>query len=290
MDRLFAIFQYLLPHHALSRLVGFAAALERPAGLKNALVRRFIAHFGVDMNEAREPDPRAYVSFNEFFTRPLRPGSRPLAEADLLCPVDGTLSQFGAIEDGRIVQAKGHRFSAAELLGDSDRAAAFDGGAFATLYLAPRDYHRVHMPLGGRLLDTTYIPGRLFSVNPGTVRCIPRLFARNERLVCRFETAVGTVAVILVGAMIVAGIQTVWAGRVCPTRQRRVSARDYSAAPAPVALERGEEMGRFLLGSTVVVVLPDAALRWDTSLVPGARVRMGQALGCFGPAAKGVDG
>lgn len=284
MDKLFIIFQYLVPQHLLSRCTGWLAELEHPAWLKNWVVGRFIAHFGVNMSEAAEPDHKRYASFNAFFTRPLRAGARPIAAADLVCPADGAISQLGAIQGGRIFQAKGQDFSAVELLGgDPVWAARFADGQFATIYLSPRDYHRVHMPLDGRLLATTYVPGDLFSVNAVTASNVERLFARNERLVCYFDTAVGPMAMILVGAMVVAGIETVWSGQVAPP-PKTPSTQDFSELPAPVTLARGEEMGRFKLGSTVILLFPQNAIQWDPRYAAGTPTVLGEPLAAAGSA------
>ena len=281
MDKIFIYLQHILPQHLLSRCVGWLARLEHPAWLKNWLVHVFIRHFGVNMAEAADPDPTSYPSFNAFFTRPLREGARPLAEADILCPADGAISQLGAIEGGRIFQAKGQSFSAWELLGgDTERAPLFDGGRFATIYLSPRDYHRVHMPLAGRLTASRYIPGDLYSVNQVTAENVPRLFARNERLVCHFDTEAGPMAMVLVGAMIVAGIETVWAGQVAPPPDKPVEV-DYLKLPAAVALEKGAEMGRFMLGSTVILLFPRDSVSWDEAYGAGVATRLGEKLGDF---------
>ncbi|MDX1733160.1 MAG: archaetidylserine decarboxylase [Halioglobus sp.] len=238
-------------------------------------------YFKVAMAEAREPDCTRYGSFNAFFTRALRDGARPLAEADIVCPADGAVSQLGAMANGLLLQAKGRYFSVQDLLGgDAERAAQFDGGQFATIYLSPRDYHRVHMPVGGTLSATHYVPGDLFSVNAVTADNVDRLFARNERLVCFFDTARGPMAMVLVGAMIVAGIETVWSGRVAPP-PRQVVTCDYQATPAPVELSRGEEMGRFCLGSTVILLFPAGMMRWDDTYAAGSSTRMGEALGSY---------
>ena len=275
VDTAFVALQYLLPHHLLSRAVGRVAACRWP-WVRMPLIRAFVHIFGVDLNEAREPDPRAYASFNDFFTRPLRADTRPLAPDGILCPADGTLSQAGRIRGSDLFQAKGHHYSLLELLGDDpELASRFINGCFATIYLAPRDYHRVHMPLDGRLRCRSYVPGRLFSVNNTTTRRVPRLFARNERVVAVFDTAAGPMAVILVGAMIVAGIETVFAGRITPL-PRRVQHHRPDAAPD---LRAGDELGRFLLGSTVIVLLPEDTTRWHAGLQAGEPVRMGQALG-----------
>lgn len=279
MDRIFIAFQFLVPQHLLSRCTGVLAELRHPIWLKNWLIRQFIRAFGVDMTEAAEPDYTRFSSFNEFFTRPLREGARPLATADILCPADGAISQSGAITEGLLFQAKGRYFSAEELLGgDEARAVQFNGGQFATIYLSPKDYHRVHMPVAGRLTASCYIPGQLFSVNGVTADNVDRLFARNERLVCYFETERGPMAMILVGAMIVAGIETVWSGRVAPP-PRNPATVDYVNLPEPVELAQGDEMGRFMLGSTVILLFPEGVMAFDERYVAGSLTRMGENLG-----------
>lgn len=279
MDKLFILFQHLVPQHLLSRLTGALAELRHPLWLKNWVIGQFIRAFGVDMNEAAEPDYTRYVCFNDFFTRPLREGARPLAAADVLCPADGAISQLGEISNGLLFQAKGRYFSTEELLGgDVARAAQFNGGQFATIYLSPKDYHRVHMPVAGRLTATCYIPGQLFSVNGVTADNVDRLFARNERLVCYFETAFGPMGLILVGAMVVAGIETVWAGQVAPPPRQPVIV-DYDNLPESVALAQGAEMGRFLLGSTVILLFPAGVVAFDERYVAGVATRMGAGLG-----------
>jgi len=280
LDTLFIALQHLLPQHLLSRLVGAMARARAPAALVHWVIRRFIAHFKVDMSEAAASYPEDYASFNAFFTRPLAPGARPLDPdpAAVSCPADGAISQIGHIHGGRILQAKGRGYSVTALLGgDSDRAQQYTNGRFATIYLSPRDYHRVHMPLAGRLLATRYVPGDLFSVNRVTAERVDHLFARNERLVCHFETAAGPMAVVLVGAMIVAGIETVWSGQEAPVR-RAIRDHDYSNPPAPVALERGAELGRFLLGSTVILLFGDQQLEWRQELRAGSPTRMGESM------------
>jgi len=235
----------------------------------------------VDLAEAQDSDAADYPSFNAFFTRPLKPGVRPLADSDLVCPVDGVVSQCGAIHGDRVFQAKGRDFSLDELLGgDTARSSTFKNGMFATMYLSPRDYHRVHMPAAGRLTATCYVPGRLFSVNAVTSGGVNRLFARNERLVCYFEGPQGPFAMVLVGAMIVAGIETVWSGQVAPPPRRAVS-MDYAALPESVSLDRGDEMGRFLLGSTVILLFPPAAAVFRGAFTPGAQTRIGDAMADF---------
>lgn len=283
MESLFIIFQHIVPQQLLSRCSGWLARCRSPAWLVRWCIRRFIRHFGVDMEEAAEPDPARYASFNAFFTRPLREGARPLARADIVCPADGVVSQLGEIRGGRIFQAKGRHYTTRELLGgDPARSELFEGGRFATIYLSPRDYHRVHMPVAGRLTATRYIPGKLFSVNAVTAARVERLFARNERLVCHFDTAAGPMALILVGAMVVAGIETVWSGQAAPPPRQPVF-RDYLQPPAAVALARGEEMGRFLLGSTVILLFPRDAVAWAEDYGAGSPTRMGEALGTFLP-------
>lgn len=280
MQLLFIIVQYLIPQHALSRLVAKIADCQVP-WVKNTFIEWFHRRYQVDMSEALESDPTLYPSFNAFFTRALKPDARPLEGGDetVVSPADGAISQMGTITDGRILQAKGQTFSTLELLGgDSLLAQRFDGGSFATIYLAPRDYHRVHMPVAGTLRQMTYVPGQLFSVNQTTAANVPRLFARNERLICLFDTDCGPVAVVMVGAMIVAGIETTWAGQVAPP-PRSVATLRYGELLAPVHLGRGEELGRFKLGSTVILLFARDALRWSGHLGPGSVLRMGRAIG-----------
>lgn len=282
VDRLRTVPQYLYPQRLLSGWAYRLTRVRRP-WLKDLLIRAFIRHFGVDMGEAAEPDPAAYPDFNTFFTRPLRTGARPLAEGAqaLCCPVDGGVSQVGRIDGDDVFQAKGRRYSLTELLGgEPDRAGPFRDGRFATLYLAPRDYHRVHMPLGGRLFETVHVPGRLFSVSPLTTRVIPRLFARNERMACLFDTAAGPMALVLIGAINVSSMETVWAGTVTPPYAAEIRTRRYpQTGPEAVTLEKGAEMGRFNMGSTVIVLFGRDRVRWDPAVRPDARVRMGQRLG-----------
>ncbi len=275
-DRLAVLPQYLMPRRALTQLAGRLAGAEL-GGLTQAAIRRFVARYGVDMSEAANPDIAGYASFNDFFTRALRPGARPLAAADYLCPVDGAISQFGAIERGQIFQAKGHHYGARALLaGDEQLAAEFEDGQFATLYLSPRDYHRIHMPCAGRLTQMIHVPGELFSVNPATARGVPGLFARNERVVCVFEGEFGPFVMVLVGATIVGSMATVWHGVVNPPRRPDIVKRGY--AEGEVVLEKGAEMGRFLLGSTVVMLFPQDVLRFGSDWAPGGPVRMGEPM------------
>lgn len=277
-DRLFILFQYLLPHHLLSRLAGCLANCTWP-WVKNPFITWFVKRYQVDMSQALEENPTAYRSFNDFFTRALKPDARPLDQTpgSILCPADGAISQLGKIEHGRIFQAKGHSFSVQELLGGNpELAAPFQGGEFATVYLSPRDYHRVHMPLGGTLKEMIYVPGKLFSVNQTTAENVPELFARNERVVCLFDTEAGPMAVVLVGAMIVASVETVWAGLVAPPSRVLRSTAYGQAAPS---LEKGDEMGRFKLGSTAIVLFGPDAMRWSESLKAGDSVEMGQLMG-----------
>ena len=279
MESLFILFQHIVPQHLLSRLTGWLAELRHPIWLKNTVIEQFVKYFEVDMEEAEQPDPRAYANFNEFFTRSLREDARPLADADIVCPADGAISQIGAIDEGRIFQAKGQYFSTRELLGgDEERAALFEDGNFTTIYLSPRDYHRVHMPVAGQLTATSYIPGKLFSVNAVTAENVERLFARNERLVCYFDTEFGPMAMILVGAMIVAGIETVWSGQVAPPTRAPVI-HDFDKLPEAVSLDKGTEMGRFKLGSTVILLFPKDSMTWDERYVAGTTTRLGEQLG-----------
>jgi phosphatidylserine decarboxylase len=276
-DRLAVLPQYLLPKQALTVLAGKLAGAE--AGrLTTSVIRWFVGRYAVNMSEAANPDIASYKSFNEFFTRPLREGARPLAEADFLCPVDGAISQFGAIERDQIFQAKGHHYSTTALVGgDRELAANFADGSFATLYLSPRDYHRIHMPCDGRLTRMIYVPGALFSVNPTTARGVPGLFARNERVVCVFESAFGPFVLTLVGATIVGSMATVWHGLINPPRPGVL--REWRYDDQQIMLKKGEEMGRFLLGSTVVMLFPKKTLSFNPDWTPTRAIRMGEAMG-----------
>jgi phosphatidylserine decarboxylase len=270
--------QYLLPHRFLSRLVLWGTRWTF-APWKNFLIEKIVRSYDVDLAEADNGDIASYVHFNAFFTRSLKAGARPQAAgADaILCPADGRVSQSGAIEAGRLLQAKGQTFTAAELLGDEAAATAYADGSFLTVYLSPRDYHRVHMPLAGELVETVHIPGRIFSVAPFAVAAIPRVFARNERLICHFRSAHGPFAVVLVGAMLVSGIETVWRGVEVPPYASRITRRDWRGHG--IRLARGAEMGRFNMGSTAIVLLPPTVGRFDVDLVPEQVVRVGGLVG-----------
>ena len=279
-DRLAVLPQFLLPKQALTAFAG-RVAQWRGGAMTTTIIRWFVGRYGVDMAEAANSNPESYATFNEFFTRALAPGVRPLAPAALVCPVDGAISQFGAIAGERIFQAKGHDYTAGALVGgDAALAARLRDGHFATLYLSPKDYHRIHMPCTGRLQRMIHVPGALFSVNPTTARGVPGLFARNERVVCVFDAADGTPFVlVLVGATIVGSMATVWHGVVNPPRPG--SLREWNYAGRDIVLQQGQEMGRFLLGSTVVLLFPRgpvAPLRFNPAWAPGGSVRMGQAM------------
>lgn len=279
-QRLFIFCQYVLPHHTLSRLLGRLAECQAP-WFKNRLIAWFIKRYQVNMSEALREEPTAYQHFNDFFTRALKADARPLDQSAhaVLSPADGAISQLGAIEHGRIFQAKGHSFSLLELLGgDAQHAAPFMGGSFATVYLSPKDYHRVHMPLTGTLREMIYIPGRLFSVNQTTAENVPELFARNERVACIFDTERGPMAIVLVGAMIVASIETVWAGMITPPL-RQLRRFDYTdSSRQAITLEKGAEMGRFKLGSTAILLFADNHVSWEQALSEGSPVQMGQRI------------
>jgi phosphatidylserine decarboxylase len=280
--RLDVLHQYALPKRALTHFAGFVAS--RRSGARTArLIRWFVRKYGVDMSEAADPDVAHYASFNAFFTRALKPGARPLAAADMVCPVDGAISQLGVIDHDQILQAKGHRYTTTALVGgDAALAAQFEHGHFATLYLSPKDYHRIHMPCDGRLLRMIHVPGDLFSVNPTTARGVPGLFARNERVVCVFETAHGPLVLALVGATIVGSMATVWHGVVNPPRVAQL--REWRYDDQDLRLKQGDEMGRFLLGSTVVMLFPRGPLRFNPAWAPGRPVRLGEAMAELAPA------
>ena len=276
-DRLAVLPQYLLPKGALTNFAGRIAGAKGGA-MTTRLIRWFVGRYNVNMDEALDPDIAHYASFNDFVTRALRPDARPLAKADYVCPVDGRISQFGSIDKDQIFQAKGHNFSTTALVGgDAALAAQFEHGSFANLYLSPRDYHRIHMPCDGRLTRMIYVPGELFSVNPTTARGIPGLFARNERVVCVFDTANGPFVMTLVGATIVGSMATVWHGVVNPPRTGQV--RDWSYANDNVVLKQGEELGRFLLGSTVVMLFPKDTVQFNAGWQPAGPVQLGEVMG-----------
>jgi phosphatidylserine decarboxylase len=275
-NRLAVAPQYLLPKRLLTQFAGMVADM-RGGPLTRALIRKFVAHYKVNMEEAADPRIESYPTFNQFFTRALRPGARPISDAALVCPVDAAISQFGPIEHDQIFQAKGHSYSTRALVGgDQALAHQFDHGHFATLYLAPKDYHRIHMPCEGRLRRMIYVPGDLFSVNPLTARHVPSLFARNERVVCVFDTPYGPFVNVLVGATIVGSIATVWHGVVNPPRTRHI--REWRYDDENVVLAKGAEMGRFLLGSTVVMLFPKNVVAFHADWEPTRPVRLGEAM------------
>ena len=268
---------HVLPHRLLSSLARRLAYSDHPR-LRAWLIDTVTRRFGVDMAEAAQSDPASYPTFNAFFTRALKPGVR-VADPDpraLVMPADGRISQCGPIEQGRIFQAKGQSFTAAELLGNAEAAKPYQDGLFATIYLSPKDYHRVHMPWTGKLLSTTHVPGRLFSVGPAAVQHVPRLFARNERLACHFETDFGPMAVVMVGAMLVSGVETTWSGEEIPAYGHRIVSRDWRAED--ITIERFEEMARFNYGSTVIVLVPGGLATLAPGLQGESPVRLGQRL------------
>jgi phosphatidylserine decarboxylase len=279
-DRLFAAFQYVIPKRALSRIIYSVMRAESPL-VKRTLIKSFLSGYRVNMAEAVQSDPLAYRSFNEFFTRPLRPGARTIAPGGdvIVSPVDGTVSQAGPLHGDAIIQAKGIQYSALELLaGDAQATQSYRNGNFTCIYLAPYNYHRIHMPFGGRLLKTVYVPGELFSVNAATARAVPRVFARNERVICEFDTALGRMAVILVGALFVGSMETVYAGEINPPPRRQKRAIAISKGLGQT-LTKGAELGRFNMGSTVVLLFQERKVRWEEFLQPLATVQMGRAIG-----------
>lgn len=278
LDKLKILLQYLVPQHALTRLVGKAAEC-RTIWFKNIFINWFIRRYKVDMQEAAQPDPTAYACFNDFFTRALKAGARPIAKqaGAIISPADGFISQLGQINEQKIFQAKGHTFDLVQLLGgDAQRAAPFQNGQFATIYLSPKDYHRVHIPFAGHLQEMVYIPGKLFSVNPLTTQNVNNLFARNERVACIFNTDIGKMALVFVGAMIVGSVETTWAGIVAPHQPRQIKTFNYQE---PINLAMGEEAGRFRLGSTTIILFESNKMLWDKNLVPDQSVKMGQVIG-----------
>lgn len=277
-DRLKVLLQHLLPKQHLTTFAGRVAGAQA-GSMTTRLIRWFVGRYGVDMNEAEDADIASYKSFNDFFTRPLRAGARPLTTADFVCPVDGAISQFGAIDDHHMLQAKGHRFTTTELVGgDAALAAEFRHGGFANLYLSPKDYHRLHMPCDGRLTRMIYVPGALFSVNPATARGVPNLFARNERVVCVFTSSEhGPFAMVLVGATIVGSMATMWHGLVNPRRTGKVC--EWAYEDQAIVLKKGEEMGRFLLGSTIIMLFRKEAIAFNADWAPERPVRLGERMG-----------
>lgn len=276
-DRLTVLLQHMLPKQRLTILAGRIAA-ARGGAMTTRLIRWFVDKYGVDMSEAADADIRSYTRFNDFFTRPLKAGLRPIADADFVCPVDGAISQFGAIDDHHMLQAKGHRFTTTQLVGgDAALAARFRHGSFANLYLSPRDYHRLHMPCDGRLMRMIHVPGTLFSVNPVTARGVPNLFARNERVVCVFESAThGPFVMVLVGATIVGSMATIWHGVVNAKRTKVISEWHYG--DEDIRLAQGEEMGRFLLGSTIIMLFQKDRITFNESWAPERKVRLGEPM------------
>ena len=277
-DRLQVLLQYLLPKQRLTTFAGRIAG-ARGGLMTSRLIRWFVGKYGVDMSEAENPDVGSYKSFNDFFTRPLKAGVRPLADAGFVCPVDGAISHYGDIDDHHIMQAKGHRFTTTELIGGNKALAArFRHGSFANLYLSPKDYHRLHMPCDGNLTRMIYVPGALFSVNPVTARGVPNLFARNERVVCLSESPeIGSFVMVLVGATIVGSMATVWHGVVNPRRTGKMT--EWTYTDQAVALEKGEEMGRFLLGSTIVMLFRQSTIAFNADWAPKRPVRFGELMG-----------
>jgi len=275
-DRFAVLAQYLIPKQAITLLAGRVARAQGGA-MTTRIIEWFVRRYGVNMSEAAHADLASYATFNDFFTRALKHGARPLARADLICPVDGAISQFGPMQKDQIFQAKGHHFSSTALVGgDAELAARFDDGSFATLYLSPKDYHRIHMPCDGRLSRMIYVPGDLFSVNPTTARGVPGLFARNERVVCVFESNRGPFVLVLVGATIVGSMATVWHGVVNAERSGKI--REWRYDDKPVGLKKGQEMGRFLLGSTVVMLFPKGPLKFNPAWAPEGAIKFGEAM------------
>ncbi len=279
-QKLFILLQYVVPQHLVSRIAGMLTDSPIP-WLKNYLINKAIKTFKVNMKEAEEPNPRYYASFNDFFTRALAQGARPIdSEAgSVVSPADGQISEMGEIKQGQLLQAKGKSFSLSQLLGDdAELTKAFSGGSFMTVYLSPKDYHRVHMPAAGTLKSMTYVPGALFSVNQTTSEQVDGLFARNERVICSFDTEIGPMVVILVGAMIVGSIETTWAGQISPPK-RQLTHVNYQQPIAPIRFEKGDEMGRFKMGSTAIILFGKDVVEWDSNLDASSDVTMGMKVG-----------
>lgn len=280
LDKLFVLSQYVTPQRTVSQLAGRLADSTGSPALKNRVIKWFIGRYGVNMSEAAESDPTVYPSFNAFFTRELKPGARTITPGEdvFVSPVDGAISQLGQVSNDRVFQAKGQSFGLTELLGGDDASAEpFREGEFSTIYLSPKDYHRIHMPMAGTLREMVYVPGNLFSVNPVTAENVPNLFARNERVVCIFDTEAGPMAMVLVGAMIVGSMETTWAGVIAPN-PAKLTRWNYQDDPA-IKFEKGDEMGRFRLGSTVVLVMPKGTVTWNAEQIAGKTVQMGEAFG-----------
>lgn len=279
-QRLFILAQYIIPQHLLSRLIGYLADCQW-SYVKNKLISCFIKHYKVDMSQAIYESYYEYKNFNDFFTRALKEGSRPIdiAENIIISPADGAVSQIGTIQEGRVLQAKGHDYSIIDLLGgNTDRAKPFISGHFATIYLSPSDYHRVHMPITGTLREMIYVPGQLFSVNQTTAENVSNLFARNERVICIFDTVIGQMAIVLVGAMIVASIETVWAGLVTPLKRTLKTTYYDASARKPIILQKGAELGRFKLGSTVIIAFEPNKILWQDNIQATKPLHMGQTI------------
>ena len=280
LEKLSGYVQYLYPTHLLSTCVFYLTRVRfRP--FKELLIRWFVKRYGVDLHIAATSDLRAYENFNAFFTRTLVAGARPVAIGSIVSPADGVISQIGSVEDGCLIQAKGKTYTLCSLLGENlEHCRSLNDARFVTIYLSPKDYHRVHMPLAGRLREMSYLPGRLFSVSPVTTRVIPKLFARNERVVSLFESELGPMAIVMVGAMLVGSIETVWGGTLTPPHGRQKQDWQFgNSKHPPIELAQGEEMGRFNMGSTVILLLPKQHVRWRSKLNEGTQVKMGQALG-----------
>lgn len=281
IQKLFIGSQYILPQHLLSRMVAVLADTKSET-IKNFLIGRFVHQFEVDMSEAEEPDFKKYSTFNDFFTRAIKLDLRPIDQDTntIVSPADGAISEIGDIKLHSIMQAKNHNYTLDNLLAYDDSAELFANGKFATIYLSPRDYHRLHMPVAGQLIKSVYVPGDLFSVNNTTAENVPNLFARNERLYCLFETENGPMGIVLVGAMIVAAIETVWAGRVTP-RNKNINTIEYNKLSEKISFEKGEEFARFCLGSTAIVLLPEDKADWLDDLEKSDKVQMGQTIASY---------
>lgn len=273
--------QYCLPQHCFSRLFGKLLSSKRP-GLKNRLIRKFITHYNVNMDEVANPNLDAYPSFNDFFIRTLKKGARPLVGAPeaIASPVDGTIAQIGTANKDQLIQAKGHHFSLKDLLADTELAQTFTNGQYATIYLGPSDYHRVHMPMTGTLQKMIYVPGKLFSVNTDTVNDVENIFARNERVICIFNTKAGPMAVIMVGAIFVGSMAVAWDGVITPSQHKTKTIWTYDNKP-PIHLARGDEMGYFVTGSTVITLFAENRMQWQSNLKNNMNIKMGQGLGTF---------